>query len=299
MTLTNSVIKRMIKKIINGEDYRIEIVSLIDAEFLQYSIGFFKKVVEAKLKNQTVTTDWYKEELLNSKLPSEEIIINSGLNRKTISNMYNSTGREIILEASINHYESLYNSISSLVENDNGVDIKLTIKFNDVSIDLNINESLIVINTLAVKRSALRGGLWGSAGKQVEKPIVEVLCKLYQVPEYHFEQSRISEFVKDGSFYLIGHDVNEKYRCELKLAGKSEIDNVDSLLSKDTKVLLADKLSDSNKEQLNSKNVEWIELKGNGYQRFEEILGKLSIPHGRPEELESTLQNVLDSYEFK
>ncbi len=299
MTLTSSVIKRMIKKIISGEDYRIEIVSLIDAEFLQYTIEFFKKVVEAKLKNQPVTTDWYKDELLSSKLPSEEIIINSGLNRKTISNMYNSTGREIILEASINHYESLYNSISSLVESGNGVDIKLTIKFNDVSIDLNINESLIVINTLAVKRSALRGGLWGSAGKQVEKPIVEVLCKLYEVPEQHYEQSRIADSVKDGSFYLIGNSTSDKYRCELKLAGKSDIENVDTLISKETKVLLADKLSDTNKEQLNVKNVEWIELKGNGYQKFEEILNKLSIPHGNPGDIESSLHNVLERYELK
>ena len=45
----------------------------------------------------------------------------------------------------------------------------LAYKLNDVSIDLNINETLIVINALAVKRAALRGGLWSTAGKRVEK----------------------------------------------------------------------------------------------------------------------------------
>jgi hypothetical protein len=38
-----------------------------------------------------------------------------------------------------------------------------------VSIALNINKGLIVINTLAVKRADLRGGLWSTAGKKLEK----------------------------------------------------------------------------------------------------------------------------------
>ena len=34
MTLTQQVTKKIIKKLIKGEDYRIEIVTLINAEFL-------------------------------------------------------------------------------------------------------------------------------------------------------------------------------------------------------------------------------------------------------------------------
>ena len=45
MTLTNQVIKNIIRKLITGNDYRIEIVTLINAEFLQFAIDFFKKVV--------------------------------------------------------------------------------------------------------------------------------------------------------------------------------------------------------------------------------------------------------------
>jgi len=50
MTLTDQVIKNIIRKLINGQDYRIEIVTLINAEFLQYAIDFFKQVVDAQLK---------------------------------------------------------------------------------------------------------------------------------------------------------------------------------------------------------------------------------------------------------
>jgi len=159
MTLTDRVVKNIICKLINGQDYRIEIQTLINAEFLQYAIGFFKKVVEAKLKNQQVSVDWYKKELLNPELPKDDIAINSGLNIKTISNMYNSATKEVVIDASIEHYDALYQAINSLVESDDAISITLTIKFRGVSVDLNVSESLIVINTLAVKRAALRGGL--------------------------------------------------------------------------------------------------------------------------------------------
>ena len=87
-TLTNEVAKNIIKKLLHGEDYRIEVVTLINAGFLQYAIDFFKKIVNAKLKNKDITVDWYKKEFLNENLSSNELAINSGLNRKTISNMY-------------------------------------------------------------------------------------------------------------------------------------------------------------------------------------------------------------------
>lgn len=71
----------------------IEVVALINAEFLQFSIDFFKKVIDAKFKNQDLTVDWYKKTFLNARLSSDEIAINSGLNKKTITNMYNSASK--------------------------------------------------------------------------------------------------------------------------------------------------------------------------------------------------------------
>ncbi len=55
MTLTEQVTKNIIKRLIHGQDYRIEIVALINAEFLQFAIEFFKQVIDAKFKNQSVT----------------------------------------------------------------------------------------------------------------------------------------------------------------------------------------------------------------------------------------------------
>ena len=279
MRLTDKVVKNIICKLIKGQDYRIEIQTLINAEFLQYAIDFFKKVVEAKLKNQQVSVDWYKKELLNPKLPKEDIAINSGLNMKTISNMYNSATKEIVVDASTEHYETLYQAINSLVESDNDISITLTIKFRGVSVDLNVSESLIVINTLAVKRAALRGGLWSTAGKRVEKPLIKTLCMLFNVPIQYFDQRQLPESLREVDFYLLSATSQKRFRCEVKLMGKGNPESADAVIARDSKIFIADKLSDLNKRQLTNLGIEWVEMRSeNGYKRFLTVLRNLDIP---------------------
>jgi len=284
MTLTKQVTKNIIKKLLNGEDYRIEIVTLINAEFLQYTIGFFKKIIDAKLKNKSVTGDWYKKEFLNERLSPEDIAVNSGLNKKTISNMYNSARKEIVIEASNKHYETLYQTIQSLVDGEEGLNITLTLKFKGVSVDLNVSESLIVINTLAVKRAALRGGLWSTAGKRVEKPLMQTLCKLYGVSNNNYKlkiKNKIvndTDFEREVDFYL--YDNGRDYLCEVKLMGKGNPESADAVIARNSDVFVADKLSDLNKKQLKSRKVEWVELRSkDGYKRFNKVLKNLGIPY--------------------
>ena len=284
MTLTKQVTKSIIKKLLNGEDYRIEIVTLIDAVFLQYTIDFFKKIIDAKLKNKRITGDWYKKEFLDERLSPEDIAINSGLNKKTISNMYNSARREIVIEASNKHYEALYQAIQSLVDGEEGLNVTLTLKFKGVSVDLNVSESLIVINTLAVKRAALRGGLWSTAGKRVEKPLMHTLCILYGVSNNNYKlkiKNKIindADFKREVDFYLC--DGGRDYLCEVKLMGKGNPESADVVIARNSDVFVADKLSDLNKNQLNSRKVEWVELRSkDGYRRFSKVLKNLRIPY--------------------
>lgn len=280
MTLTEQVAKNIIRKLLRGEDYRIEVVTMINAEFLQFAIDFFKKVIDAKLNNENVTPDWYKNEFLNSDLPKEDIAINSGLNMKTISNMYNTARKQIVIDAANEHYETLYQSIQNLVETENELELTLTIKLRNVSVDLNVSETLIVINTLAVKRAALRGGLWSTAGKRVEKPLMQTLCKLYQVSSDNYKVEVIGNsnatFEREIDFYLCKD--NNDYKCEVKLMGKGNPESADAVIARDSKVFVADKLSDTNKAQLDHLNVFWVELRDtNGYKRFKKVLQDLNI----------------------
>ena len=286
MTITEQVAKNIIRKLLKGEDYRIEVVTLINAEFLQFAVDFFKKIVNAKLKNKGITADWYKKEFLNPNLSARDIAINSGLNEKTIHNMFNSSTKEIVIDASNEHYDILYEAIKNLVEAEHDLELTLTIKFKGVSVDLNVSESLIVINTLAVKRSALRGGLWSTAGKRVEKPLMQTLCKLYGVPNKNYalkvkgKEIKEDDFEREIDFYLI--EGKNQYKCEVKLMGRGNPESADAVIARDSKVFVADKLSDTNKKQLNSRKVEWVELRSDGgFEKFDIVLKNLKISHTR------------------
>ncbi len=295
VSISDSIVKNIISRVINNQDYRIEVISLINAMFMDFAIDFFKQVAEAKLNKQSITSDWYKAEFLNPTLPSRDIIINSGLNHKTVVNMYNSATREIVLDASQNHYDQLYEAINHLVENGTDIDITLSIKLNGVSVDLNINESLIVINTLAVKRAEIRGGAWSSAGKRVEKPLMLTLCTYYGVPSECYELTGLTEANREVDFYLIDKE-NRKYLCEVKLMGRGNPESADSTIARDSRVFVADKLSQTNKDQLSSRGVYWVELRSkNGYTKFEQILKQLGIPYKKPtSSLEDSIGDILN-----
>jgi len=298
MTITEQVAKNIIKKLLKGEDYRIEVVTLINTEFLQFAIDFFKHIVDAKLKSKDITVDWYKKAFLNPNLPSKEIAINSGLNKKTIHNMFNSSTKEIVINASNKHYDLLYESIKNLIDTEHDLELTLTIKFKGVSVDLNVGESLIVINTLAVKRAELRGGLWSTVGKRVEKPLMQTLCKLYGVPKANYalrikdKDIEEDDFEREIDFYLIKG--TNQYKCEVKLMGRGNPESADVVIARDSKVFVADKLSNTNKKQLNSLKVEWIELRSDGgFERFDTVLKNLKIPHTKlPSDIDKKLEVV-------
>src|SRR5699024_6315936 len=141
-------------------------------------------VMIAKLENKVIDSDWYKDSFIeDEELAKEEIAIYSGLNMKTISNKYKSTRKEVVIEASKIQYGELTEAIEELTKIDTELELKLTIKYNQASVELSLSETLIVVNTLAVKRAAIRGGAWSSIGKNIEKPLMKSLCNLYGVPE--------------------------------------------------------------------------------------------------------------------
>ena len=283
MKIKNQIIKNIIINVIKSLDYRMEVVNLINAEFLQFAIDFFKKIVEAKLNSKMITIDWYKSAFLDEALPIDDIAINSGLNKKTIHNMYKSSTKKIVIDAAMNHFDSLYSNIQTLIENEKDIDLKLQIKFNGVCVDLNINESLIIINTLAVKRAAFRGCFWSSVGKSVEKYLMLALCKLYQVPENyydktHFVKNKKAKVDRKVDFFLVNGE--KRYRCEVKLMGAGNQESADAIIAKDSDLFIADTLSTQNKNQCEKLGVCWVTCRDKeGYQRFKLALDKFKIPY--------------------
>jgi hypothetical protein len=299
MTLTDQVVKNVITRLIKSRDYRIEIVNLLNAEFLEFAVSFFKKITEAKLNSETISLDWYNSFFRNDNLCSGDIAINSGLNSKTIFNMYGTGRKSVVIDVSDEHFDLLTKSIQSLLEFESELDLTLTIKFKGVSVDLNINESMVVINTLAVKRAAFRGGLWSTTGKRVEKYLALVLCKLYSVEKEnyntaHFVKNKGKNVDREVDFYLISK--KREYLCEVKLMGRGNPESADSIFARNSDVFIADTLSTQNKNQCNEKGVEWVSLREKeGFRKFKVILENLEIPHKEYKgNLDIDLPKILD-----
>ena len=163
--------------------------------------------------------------------------------------------------------------------------IQIKITYNDISVELSLTESLLVINALATKKLAIRGGAWSSIGKKVEKPLMLKLCELCNIRK---EQINSEVFKKDGSldfdrevdFKILNKD-NIWLRCEVKLMGKGNPESADVIFARDTNIFIADTLSEQNKKQCLSNNVEYLELKNHSNKdiinNFNEILKKLNV----------------------
>lgn len=278
-------VKTIVKKLIKSEDYRIVTQTEINTRFLDYCIEFFKKVIDAKINDTDINLDWYKTHFVtNDKIDIKDLPIYAGINKKTITNMHNSGRKEIVIEASIENYDALVESIEGLLDEHSDIGLNLSLTYKDISVNLNLNESLIVINSLAVKRAAIRGGAYSATGKNVEGPLMLTLCKLYSVPEENYSldivgggKASTGDFEREIDFFLKSGEIIHK--CEVKLMGKGNPESADVFIARESKVFIADKLSEKNKTQFDSLDAQWLELRSpNGYRKFEEILTVLEIP---------------------
>ena len=283
--MEKQIIRKIISALLRGEDYRTDVVSIIDSEFLEFSVDFLKKIISAKSDNPDITADWYKKHFItNTELTPYDIVAHAGLNWKTIENMRLSARKEIVIDESNKQYDSLNKKIKNLTETENMITAELTVTFQGNSVTLNSSESLIVINALAVKRASLRGGAWSRIGKNVEKPLMETLCKLYNVSpkNYAFQSDERTKVQKrEVDFYLIKGE--NQYNCEIKLIGKGNPESADAAHARNTAILVADTLSENGKKQLEDENIEWVELRSEeGFRKFGTILKTLKIPHSPP-----------------
>ncbi len=263
---------------VNGEDYRIEINTLINKQFLEYVIKFFQEVVKAKFNDQTIDENWYTKHFLNSGLDKVELLNNSGLNMKTVANQYQNTKKATIIVASQVNHQILLSSIQKLIEQSD-VDITLTIKYKTVSVDLSLSESLLVINALAVTRASMAGGAWSAAGKNVEVPLMDTICFLIGVSRENYFYKGLSDQKREVDFHFINRD-GKDIRCEIKLMGKGNPESADAAFARGTDILIADSLSLATKTQLTLRNIQWVELRSEkGFRTLSQVLSHYGVPH--------------------
>ena len=303
LTLSKESTKDIIVHLLMGRNYREVVVILINEKFVSIAFDFLREVAKAKIDGDNISEDWYKEKLLlRSGLSKSEIATNAGMNEKTIHNSRQSSTREIVREVSLENYERMQEMVNELVamcEEDSLINVSLKIQVgDDVTVSLTLNETIIVINALAVKRAALRGSLWSTAGKRVEKPLMETFCRLFDVPENYYRiksksANKKSSYEREIDFYFVANSGEEK-KCEIKLMGRGNPESADAVIARDSAVFVADKLSDTNKAQLDSLGVSWVELHGNDrFKRFAAMLDRFGIPRkDNPDTSESAISDA-------
>ncbi|MGX3097635.1 CfrBI family restriction endonuclease [Helicobacter sp. 23-1046] len=287
MRFDKIVIKQTIDKLISGKDYREEVINAINVEFLDFTLEFFKKILNAKMNDTNINLDWYKKNFINNdEIKPDDAAIFAGMNKKTISNIYGSATKEIMINVANSNIDYLESILDSLGNETQNIGISIKISYKNISVELNLNESLLVINALATKKIALRGGAWSSIGKRVEKPLMLELCALCGVPKDFinadiFKKNGELDFDREVDFKLFNIDKSKIYRVEVKLMGKGNPESADVAIARDTNIFIADTLSTQNKNQLKSLNIEFLELKNNknSLADFKKILERLEIPH--------------------
>lgn len=268
-SLRNDIIKNVIHSLLTGEDYPPEVIALIETEFQEFVSDFFRRIAHAKLEGMSLSLDWYREELPDIQFSERSVKIDS----KT-----NNSAAKVALETPLEQYDVLYNLIELLTAQAD-VDVTFKMVWRNVGISFNVNECLIFINIIAAKRAALSVNFWSTAGKQVEKPLMKTLCTLLRVPKRYFDQSQLPSHLREVDFYLRDPS-NEYHRCEVKLMGRGNPESADAPMARDSRVFVADTLSEKNKQELDARGILWVEMcDASVIEQFAEVLKKLGIPY--------------------
>ncbi|MBQ6773556.1 MAG: CfrBI family restriction endonuclease [Synergistaceae bacterium] len=286
MTFGEETIRNTVSKLLSGFDYRDEIINYVNNIFFDFSIEFFKQIVRAKFDSREINLNWYREYFIDSDaFTPDESIIYAGLNKKTVMNTYGTSSKNIMLDAARNNFDYLCNILSELEkDSEDGLAVTIQIKYNGVTVELSLTESMLVINALATKKLQIRGGAWSTIGKRVEKPLVDELCRLAGVPNENidntpFRQNKNLAYDRETDYKLISRQ-GRIYRVEVKLMGKGNPESADAVFARDSDIFIADTLSEQNCRQLEERSVKYLMLRNNNnsLNDFIKILNELDIP---------------------
>ena len=293
MPLTDSALQNVLRMILKGEHYRKAVIHQISDDFLKFSVKYFKDIVYAKLDGIGIDEDWYKQCFLQGKFPAKDTAIYAGLNAKSIFNIYGSSTRAVVMEVAPAYYEELMQRVDTLIKSDyDDLDLHLTINYQGVSVNLTLQETLIVVNTLAAKHSEIRGGAWSGLGKRLELPLMLALAKLYQVPTSHYAGKGLTGENREVDFHFLSRS-GDQFFCEVKLMGKGNPESADSTIARRSNIFIAQTLSEKNKSQLTNRGHHWVELGAvEGYKRIFTVFTYLDIPCV---EFDGDLDSALDS----
>lgn len=130
---------------------------------------------------------------------------------------------------------------------DLGINIKIIYK--DISVNLDLKESLFVINVLVIKKIVLRGSVYFMIGKRIEKFLMLELCRCCGILESYidvinFKKDKKLEYDREVDFKFYNKDRSKVYRVEVKLMSKGNFESVDVVIVRDIDIFIVYILSE-------------------------------------------------------
>ena len=289
--LDNDSIRYIIKCLLtDGSDYRTVIFRDINRQFIRHVSRFLDEAAAAKVRGEELgLQNWYTEGLLPTTKGTNDVGIVGGVPKKTVFNIRGKATRRDVLEFSIDNLDHLSQTLTELTAAHHP-GFKLRISHDD-RVEFDTEESILIINSLAVKRQQISAGMWGAVGFAVERPLMAALCELYQVDRHYYRGGADSDGKFQVDFMLM--KAGAEYRCEVKLNGRGNPESVTQAISRDARLLVADWISDQNRQKLTGSQIHWVCLSDhNSHQQFGKALKSFGIDFVKPDDL-STLDSIL------
>ena len=289
ITITNEEVRDIIREILNGRNHRSILTKKINRIFLDTCNEFLHGVASSKSRNPD-NDNWYQDVMMRDDLPNEDIALNAGINVKTISNTMGSEARDVVIEASIAHYDWVTEFINN-IEDDPG--LTFSIPFDENIVNFTTEESLKIINSLSARRGTIARGVNSAVGKNVEKPLLSTICRLLRVDPGLWNQASLLIPVqtrREVDYYIMNQD--RAHKCEVKLNGKSKLKSPDVILARRTEFLVAENIPWDFRIELDERNIQWISLSdGDILEQFGNMLDHFEIAYHR---FEGDLNEALD-----
>ncbi|MCY4537300.1 MAG: CfrBI family restriction endonuclease [Chloroflexi bacterium] len=259
------------------------------AEFAKFCIEYFKQIARSKFSGVKLTEAVDCCDLDDSEPAYDRIIFGTDVP----TDIALQSKDRVIAKVPIAYPDELPEKIPLLVKDTNpNIEYKPVLNRNGVSIELTLQETLIVVNTLAAKHSEIRGGAWSGLGKRLELPLMLALAKLYQVPTSHYAGKGLTGENREVDFHFLSRS-GDQFFCEVKLMGKGNPESADSTIARRSNIFIAQTLSEKNKSQLTNRGHHWVELGAiDGYKRIFTVFTYLDIPCVQ---FDGDLDSALDS----
>ncbi len=267
------IISKIIYSVLTGKDYRVYVLAIINKRFIDKAKELISDIFEYKQRGddwiEKLLDDTFKKQGKDSKF---KLLWLGGLNEKTVRNITGGTSKkEVCLDLgkqNIRALQSLFEEFDNISKFQNDYQIQITIKKNNIKIELDHVESLIFINIISTMKLTIQGGAWSEVGKKTEKALLYVIFNLLKIPKdsyilsYEEMKRRGLATSREIDAVVLSKD-GKATTIELKLLGIGNPEIGDEALARGVDLFLTDRLTDMMMKEANKLNIKTIEFRQN------------------------------------